>query len=556
MLTRLLDIMPVGVLLAERDGNIVYANKATLDMLGLEGQQGDSLALDRLIHDDDKWALTLQLDRLARGEVQSCRGEHRLRHADGHSIWVLAAATVWHDPAAPDLIIIQLTNIELQKRAEEALIYTEKRWRFALHSARQGVWDYDYRTDKIFYSDVWRMIRGYRPDEWVDGATEAWHSRIHPDDLPGVKANISRQETSDETFEGLEYRERRKDGSYVWILSRGRAVEWDESGAPLRTIGTDTDITYIKLVEQELAEEKERLRIILASVADGMISTDAEGRVDFMNAAAEHLTGIGAAEARGRPVSDVFSLQDHASGLPMQCPIRTCLDAGEAVRVEDDAELIGRDGKRREIRCTAAPVIGSGSQVIGAVLIFQDVTQSRALQRQLAHTASHDALTGLTNRAAFEKALNHSEAAARETGISSCLIFIDLDYFKPVNDTAGHAAGDALLKKVAQTIRECCRTQDVVARIGGDEFAVILNGCPRASGLQVGANIVQALAAMEFTWSGRSYSISASAGLTMITPEQATSGGFMAEADAACYAAKAAGRACIIAYDEAFGSQP
>src|SRR5690606_11878155 len=134
--------------------------------------------------------------------------------------WMQLGGRAFDGASKAGWFVLQLADIEAQKKVEEALIYTEKRWRFALQSARQGVWDYDYRTDSIFYSDGWRMMRGYRPDEWVDGATEAWHSRIHPDDLPGVKANIGRQETSDETFQGLEYRGRRKDGSYGWWLSR------------------------------------------------------------------------------------------------------------------------------------------------------------------------------------------------------------------------------------------------------------------------------------------------------------------------------------------------
>lgn len=547
---RVFDQLPFGMLIVDALGAIVYANPACADLLGEAPEGLARKRLSDLIHPTDDTALSLQFTRLVRGEISSLHGQHRFCHKESNPVWVQLGARAFVNAGQAGLFVLQLADIEAQKKVEEALIYTEKRWRFALQSARQGVWDYDYRTDSIFYSDGWRLMRGYRADEWVDGATAAWHSRIHPDDLPAVKANIGRQEQSDETFQGLEYRERRKDGSYVWVLSRGRAVEWDEAGAPLRTIGTDTDITHIKMVEQELAEEKERLRIILASVADGMISTDGEGRVDFMNAAAEQLTGISAAEAKGMPVSDVFRLQDHASGLPIPSPMQTCLDAGEAIRVEDDAELIGSDGKRREIRCTAAPVIASRSQVIGAVLIFQDVTQSRALQRQLAHTASHDALTGLSNRAAFEKVLDQTEAMARKTGISSCLIFIDLDHFKSVNDTAGHAAGDALLRKVAETIRARCRTHDVVARIGGDEFAVVLNGCPRAKGLQVASKIVQALTELEFVWSGLAHRISASAGLTLITPEPPTSVGFMGEADAACYAAKAAGRGRVVSYDQ------
>nr|WP_282567897.1 diguanylate cyclase [Devosia sp. MC1541] len=553
---RIFDHQPFGMMLIEASGAIVHANPACAGLLGRQSSDMEGRNLSDLVHPTDDTALGLQFESLVRGEISSLHGEHRLSHADANPIWVLVAAQRFEATSKVALFILQLASIDVQKKAEEALIYTEKRWRFALQSARQGVWDYDYRTASIFYSAAWRLMRGLGPDEWVDGATAAWHSRIHPDDLPAVKANIDRQAQSDETFQGLEYRERRKDGSYVWILSRGRAVEWDEAGEPLRTIGTDTDITHIKMVEQELAEEKERLRIILASVADGMISADAEGRVDFMNAAAEHLTGISAAEARGLPVGDVLNLQDHASGMKMECPVQACLKPGAAIRVEDDAELIGTDGTPREIRCTAAPVIGSADQVIGAVLIFQDVTHSRTLQRQLAHTASHAPLTDLTNRAAFEKALARSIIAARETEKPSCLIFIDLDHFKPVNDTAGHAAGDALLKMVAKTIRDCCRTHDTVARIGGDEFAIILNGCSRENGLRVGEKIIRAITALAFEWSGQVHRVSASAGLTLITSGPASVLGFMGEADAVCYAAKAEGRGRIVCYEDGLPAQP
>ncbi|WEJ33069.1 PAS domain S-box protein [Devosia sp. SD17-2] len=553
---RAFDQLPFGMLLVDAAGAIRHANPACAELLGHAPADLTRQTLADLIHPSDESALDLQFERLVRGEISSLHGEHRFSHADASPLWVQVGARSFESADDTSLFVLQLANIETHKKAEEALIYTEKRWRFALQSARQGVWDYDYRTDSIFYSDGWRRIRGYSPDEWVDGATAAWHSRIHPDDLPVVKANIDRQEQSDDTFEGLEYRERRKDGSYVWILSRGRAVEWTDAGEPLRTIGTDTDITHLKMVEQELDREKERLRIILSSVADGMISVDAEGRVDFMNAAAEQLTGVSAAAARGEPIEAIFRLQDHTSGAPMDCPVRSSLAQGLPIRVEDDAELISHDGTRRDIRCTAAPVLGSADDVLGAVLIFQDMTQSRALQRQLAHTASHDPLTDLTNRAAFEKALARTIAEARETGKPSCLIFIDLDHFKPVNDTAGHAAGDALLKRVAQTIRDCCRSHDTVARIGGDEFAVILDCCPEENGLQVGQKIVRAISALAFDWGGKTHRVSASAGLTIITPEPPSAIGFLGEADAACYPAKAEGRGRIISYGEAIAGQP
>lgn len=300
VLSRLAEIAPVGMLVTGLDGAVRYLNPAFTRLLGHKLEVGHNLDGFGLIHPDDTGAARRHLVRLARGETTHYRGEHRLIHADGHPIWVmLAAALSTDDDGHPDCLILQVTSIELQKRAEEALAYSESRWNHALEGARQGVWDHDIRRDTMFYSRMWRKMRGIPADEEVDGDQVKWLQRIHPEDRPHVMANVHRQDQGDNSFDALEYRELTRDGRYIWILSRGRPVEWDESGEPLRTIGTDTDITYLKTVEQELAAEKERLRVTLEAIADGMIATDGEGRVTFINPAAERFTGFSAAEAKG-----------------------------------------------------------------------------------------------------------------------------------------------------------------------------------------------------------------------------------------------------------------
>jgi len=397
---------------------------------------------------------------------------------------------------------------------------------------------------------MWRIMRGIPPEEEVDGDQQKWLERVHPDDRAHVLANVDKQDMGDSDFDALEYRERKRDGSYVWILSRGRPVEWDEEGNPVRTIGTYTDITHLKEMEQELAAEKERLRVTLESMADGMISTDLRGCVVFLNPAAEQLIGLSAADAVGRPINSIFRLRSEQGGNALPCPVENCLLSGVQVRCDDDSVLWAHDGSQRDIRCTASPVLGEGGTLTGAVLVFQDVTQSRALQRQLAHSAAHDDLTGLPNRAAFERTLSDTIATARTGQRSHCLIYLDLDQFKPVNDTAGHAAGDELLRQVAQTIKGICRSHDMAARIGGDEFAIILEDCPLTNSRQVAEKIVRGIGALVFSWAGRDYRIGASAGVTAITREPASPLGFMGEADAACYAAKARGRGCVVAFPE------
>lgn len=545
-LSRLLDASPVGLIVVEADGSVAVANAAAHAILPpLSGAKaGGSLA--DVLKACDAYPLWLQCDRLARGEATHFEGEHRLCRGQQGSLWVQAEARRLDGPLPQ--IILQLTDIDRLKTAEEALLYAEQRWNSALESARQGVWDYDLRKDRMYYSRTWRRLRGMDDDEEIGADHQAsWLSRIHPDDIEKIKSKGEKQGQGEAGHDTLEYRERTRNGDYVWILSRGGPIEWGEDGEVLRSVGTDTDITALKSIEHALAAEKERLRVTLESIADGMISTDAEGRITFMNAAAESLTGRSAGEAIGRPVAQVFGLRSERTGEVLDCPVDTCFRQQKSVRIDDDAMLVSRDRVRRDIRCTAAPVLNQDGTLDGGVLVFQDVTQSRDLQRQLTHSATHDALTGLSNRAAFEQALGRTIAAARNDR-DACLIYVDLDHFKPVNDSAGHAAGDALLRQIARTIRETCRTHDMVARIGGDEFAVILEACPQEAGRRVAETIVRAIGALIFSWAGRDYRVGASAGLTRIGADPASPLGFVGEADAACYAAKAAGRGRVVAF--------
>ncbi|UYN99255.1 MAG: diguanylate cyclase [Devosia sp.] len=543
---RIFEASPVGLIVTDASGRIELSNPAAEAMLTDGKQSGGEHSLAALLKACDAYGLWLKCERLIRGEASQFRGEHLLQRGERGALWVQAEARRLDGDAAQ--LVLQLTDIDRLKTAEEALIYTEQRWNSALESARQGVWDYDQRKDRMFYSRMWRRLRGMDDDEEIgENHHSEWLSRIHPDDLEHLQSVERKQGQGEIGHDTLEYRERTRDGDYIWILSRGGPIEWGEDGEVLRSVGTDTDITALKTIEHALAAEKERLRVTLESIADGMISTDAEGRITFMNAAAESLTGLAATSAIGRPVAEVFCLRSERSGEAIDCPVDTCFRQQKPVRIDDDGVLIGWDGAQRDIRCTAAPVLTQDGTLEGAVLVFQDVTQSRDLQRQLTHSATHDALTGLSNRTAFEQALGRTIAAARSDR-EACLIYVDLDHFKPVNDSAGHAAGDALLRQIAKTIRETCRTHDTVARIGGDEFAVILEACPPEAGRRVAEAIVRAIGALVFSWAGRDYRVGASAGLTRIGGDPASPLGFVGEADAACYAAKAAGRGRVVAF--------
>ena len=219
-----------------------------------------------------------------------------------------------------------------------------------------------------------------------------------------------------------------------------------------------------------------------------------------MNPVAEQMTGWLSAEAAGRELGEIFTIVEETTAKLAVDPVAECLSKGRLHYLDGDTVLIGRGGERRDVRAAASPVRTPHGAVIGAVLVFQDVADSRALQRQLAHTAMHDSLTDLPNRATFHRALDEALHQARREAREHALCFIDLDHFKTVNDSAGHATGDAVLREIGATIRAASRAHDVAARIGGDEFALLLPDCTVGRRPRVAEKIIDAIAVLQFSW--------------------------------------------------------
>ncbi len=554
LLRSVLENAAVATFLVSPDGRLLYANRALYDLLGYDEDESFSAEIDDLIHSDDAPQAHAQMQTLADKSADGYRAERRYLKKDGEPIWVLVSASAIRDTTTGELhyLIVQAINIDRQKRAEAALAESESRWNFALESAGQGVWDHNLNPKTAFYSRMWRVMRGIDPDEEIDPATKSWLARLHPDDRERIRDLAKKQDTGELSYNEFEYRERHRDGHYIWILSRGKPIAWNPDGSPSRIIGTDTDITKFKQVTSQLALQKERLKVTLESIADGVISTDAAGLVVFMNPIAEQMTGWPSAEAAGRKVGEIFAILDETTEKLTVDPVAECLSKGRLHFLDGDTVLLDRDGKHHDVRASAAPVRTPQGTVIGAVLVFQDVADSRALQRQLAHTAMHDSLTGLPNRASFQHGLEDAVRLAQREAREHALCFIDLDHFKTINDTAGHPVGDAVLRDIGEAIRASCRTHDFAARIGGDEFALLLPDCSIASATRVAQKVIDAIASLRVSWqhTGKnSGGIGASIGITAITIHSANSAELMRQADAACYVAKARGRNCVAVYD-------
>ncbi|MER9739600.1 PAS domain S-box protein [Mesorhizobium sp. M0187] len=564
---RAMEDSAIGIAIVGLDGRIHETNPAFAAMLGYSKQEIEALTFFQITHPDDVQIGRETMDGMRAGTVNAFHFEKRYLRKDGTPVWAHLAGSVIRDEKSgrPLYLVSQIEDIDARKQSEARIAEAETRWNFALASAGQGVWDLDMRKGGTTYSATWVKMLGYADGE-LDGDPDRWLAMIHPDDRENVaEADRAHLEGRTPFFEA-EFRMRHKDGHWVWILDRGKTLERDKDGRLVRAIGSLTDITQRKQTEESLivsaamlADEKERLRVTLQSIGDAVICTDAANRITFMNPVAEKLTGVVGAEALGKTLGHVYWAVDEETGQRIGMT-RPALGSASPVDQNSRAVLIRRDDTRCSIRQVVSPIMNDRQEFCGLVIVFQDFTDARALQRQLAYAAAHDALTGLANRSSFIRTMEELVDRSRKAGTARPagehhFMFIDLDHFKLVNDTGGHAAGDALLKRVAEAIRGALGPEDIVARLGGDEFAVILKAGPSAGARIAARSVIDAIRGLQFSWDGRPHAIDASIGLAPIHSNSGEVDEIIARADAACYAAKAAGRGCVSVAPDDTGSR-
>lgn len=677
LFTRAMVDSPIGMALITLEGGWLRVNDAISRMLGYTPEELSQLTFQDITHADDLEAdLDLLMETLA-GTRSTYQMEKRYIRKDGEIIWGQLSVSLVRDEhtGAPQFFISQIANITARKRAEERLAISEERSNFALESARQGAWDRNFVTGVVYRSPYWYSVFGYAKGE-LSAQRGDWLALIHPDDLERflMADRATLEGRAQETV--VEFRARKKTGEWIWVLHRGRVIERDAAGKPVRVIGTHADISRRKLreeeirianerialavdaggigiweldlltdvitwaegtyelygvapgafdgtrdswarllhpedieetrnafraglakggrielefrilrgdgavrhiralaqvindedgkpvkvigtqwdttddraLEAELFEEKERLRITLHSIGDAVITTDAEMKITFMNPIAEALSGWSLAQAERKDLSDVFRIFDDETDLPIPSPVAACMDSLEPFYLQEGAVLLTRSGSRLHIQDSAAPVRTPDGDIIGAVLIFQDVTRTRTLQKELLRAAHTDSLTGLPNRLAFEQSLAATCEEAQKNAARHALCFIDLDRFKIVNDTAGHPAGDALLVDIGRLLTSTLRSGDLIARIGGDEFALLLPNCSLDRAKLVCEDLIDVIRNFVFHWDGHVYDIGASIGITEISESNCEPAELMKEADVACYTAKSVGRGQVSVY--------
>ncbi len=300
----------------------------------------------------------------------------------------------------------------------------------------------------------------------------------------------------------------------------------------------------------KLLHEKERLRVTIESIGDGVVVTDAEGRIEFINPAAESLLAQSNAVVVGHPVSEVMKMFNEESQAEVTSPIEIALRRNVVVALDNHTELMRRDGVQIAIRDTAAPIRDPAGKVIGGILVFQDESERRHLIQRLAWQAERDHLTGLYNRRSIEQRLEAALHTVRTEQRKFVFCYIDLDRFKLVNDTCGHRAGDALLQRLTAIMaRRLELSSHYLGRLGGDEFCILFQDLSLPDVISEVQAFRDEISRFHFEWEGKHFQVGVSFGITELHGEMTDIGEILAQADTACYHAKDLGGNSIQVYE-------
>ena len=435
-------------------------------------------------------------------------------------------------------LVLELGN-ELDKRekAQAGLTQSEARFRALAESTEAAI--FTYREHFLYVNPACERLCGYSREEL---STMPFWAFIHPEHWDLVKSHGEARLHGDATPMHYEFKILTKDGETRWVSFSTCLI--DQDGQPTGLVSA-FDITAHKAAEEALFLEKELAQVTLKSLGDGVVTTDLKGHILSLNHAAETLTGWTETEALGHRFGAVLRLSARDRKVSyFDDPILLCISRGESVTYGTHLQLLDKEGADTySVELTTSPIRDRYGSIIGAVAICHDVSE-------LSYVASHDALTGLINRREFMARLEHAVDRARVDLAEHALCYIDLDQFKVVNDTCGHAAGDKLLQELTALLHTQTREGDTFARLGGDEFGLLLPYCPMEKAAVIAEAMRKLVKDFRFNWGGRGFEIGASIGIVHIHKDSGDAAELLRSADSACYVAKAHGRNRVHVYQE------
>jgi diguanylate cyclase (GGDEF)-like protein/PAS domain S-box-containing protein len=535
--------------LAGLEGELKFVNTAYAELFGRE--PGDMLGTSLYDHvpPEERAQLHQHLERVVRSP-DPISSENWMVAADGGLRWVAWTNRAIRDADGHVTGIHSVGRDKTQRRAAEQALRESQSF-LARTGAAAGVggWELHLPTGKLTWSDETRRLHDVGADfvPTVENALGFYteHSRA-------VVQRALHEATVHATPWDLELELVSATGRVFWARATG-TVEF-ENGTATRLVGAFQDITETRRLQRELADSYELVRVTLDSIGDAVITTDPEGRVQWLNPVAEAMTGWTKDEARSQPLARVFNIVHAESRQPNINPVEICLAEGRTVGLQSQSTLISRTGAEFGIEDSTSPIRNAEGEILGAVLVFHDVTEQRRMSHEMSHRATHDALTGLVNRAEFELRLSRLLAGLTLEGSAHVLMFIDLDEFKVVNDACGHSAGDQLLRQLSVLLQGCMRGRDTLARLGGDEFGVLLENCGIEQGQMIAQKICDQMETYRFAHDGRRYRIGTSIGIVPVDLRWGSSAAVMQAADSCCYAAKDAGRNRVHLWVESDGA--
>jgi len=442
-------------------------------------------------------------------------------------------------------ILLSRRMVRHRERAEQALELSQERFNLAVTGSNDGLWDWDMVSGEAYYSPRFEQLLGF--DELELGRSmDVLTSRVHPEDKAATDAAFTSHLKQHAPFD-VEIRLQTKAENYRWFRCRGQSVR-GETGKSVRMAGSMTDMTDRRQAAADLFAEKERALVTLASIADGVITTDTEGRIEYLNPVAELLTGWTTATARGLPMRAILRVIDESNRKAAPNPVEEVLREERPIETASNLLLLRNEGTEVPIKQSAAPIRARSGDISGVVLILHDVSSERQYVSKLAFQASHDSLTGLINRGEFERKLGLALKSAAQLARQHAVMYLDLDQFKVVNDTCGHAAGDQLMRQVTAVLQHRLRKSDTLARLGGDEFGVLLENCAPDNASRIAESLRQTVMECQFAWESRSFNIAVSIGLVNVEDGLLTLADVLSAADSACYMAKEKGRNRVQVY--------
>jgi diguanylate cyclase (GGDEF)-like protein/PAS domain S-box-containing protein len=439
-------------------------------------------------------------------------------------------------------------------------------------------------SGKLHYISPQIKQLGFPTEEWLEDP-HGLLKRVHIDDRQRVIEEFAKT-YEHHTSLRCEYRMVTAEGRVRWFLDEANPV-LDVTGRTLYLQGILVDITDDKVIEQELDYYRRRLeelvalrtaelekqtnllksananldrelcerkradaalrrsearfRLLLESAGEGIYGLDAEGCCIFINQAALEMLGYKREELLGQDIH-VKIHHSRSDGTPhpaLECPIYDAYRKG--ARVRSNGTLWRKDGSSFQAEYSSHPIRNQG-HITGAVIVFRDVTEVQALTQRLFYQASHDPLTDLINRVEFERDVERALTSARENELEHVVCYLDLDQFKEVNDTCGHAAGDQLLHSLGGLLLSLLSPCDTLARLGGDEFGLLLECCSLDRAGQIAEELCEAVRSFRFTWDDKTFSVGVSVGVAPLTAHTESVASVICAADAACYMAKKKGR--------------